>query len=61
MQQMQPRTPAANPAIGGFFDVDTQNKMRQLEMDKALAVQNEDYEQAKLVRDQIERLKTVSI
>jgi len=30
-------------------------------MDKALAVQNEHYDQAKLIRDQIERLKSVGV
>lgn len=57
----QPRTPMQNPSQGGFLDIDTQNRLRQLEMDKALAVQNEDYDQAKTLREQIERLKAVGM
>jgi excinuclease UvrABC nuclease subunit len=57
--QQIPRALTGNPASAGFYDADTQNRMRQLEMDKALAVQNEHYDQAKLIRDQIERLKSV--
>jgi hypothetical protein len=30
-------------------------------MDKALAVQNENYDQAKLLRNQIERIKAVGV
>ena len=44
-----------------FFDKDTQNKLKQLEMDKALAVQNENYDLAKQLRNQIERLKSVGV
>ena len=55
----QPRTPLTNPAQGTFFDPDTQNRLRQLEMDKVTAVQNEDYDAAKRIRTQIERLKSV--
>ena len=57
----QPRTPLANPATGSFLDTETQNQLRQLEMDKALAVQNENYDQAKLLRNQIERIKAVGV
>ena len=39
-----PRTPANNPGMGALFDTDTQLKLRQLEMDKAVAVQNENYD-----------------
>ena len=35
--------------------------MRQLEMDKALAVQTENYDLAKNIRNQIERLKSVGM
>ena len=44
-----------------FFDKDTMNKLKQLEMDKALAVQNENYDLAKQLRNQIERLKSVGV
>ena len=40
-----------NSAQGSFFDADTQSRLRQMEMDKALAVQNEDYDQAKTLRE----------
>ena len=42
-----------------FFDKDTQNKLKQLEMEKAMAIQNENYDLAKSLRDTIERLKSV--
>ena len=57
-----PRTPAANnPNQGFFFDQETNTRLRQLEMDKAIAVQNENYEQAKSLRNQIDRLKSVGV
>lgn len=58
------RAPSANPGQmsgGGIFDAETQQKLRQLEMDKALAVQGENYDLAKSLRDQIERLKSVGM
>ena len=56
----QPRTPMTNPAMNNtFYDQDTQGKLRQLEMDKAMAVQNENYDQAKQIRQQIDRIKSV--
>ena len=44
-----------------FYDKETQMKLKQLEMDKALAVQNENYDLAKYIRNQIERLKSVGV
>ena len=44
-----------------FYDKETQMKLKQLEMDKAMAVQNENYDLAKMLRGQIERLKSVGV
>ena len=54
-------TPSANPGIGSLLDQETQNKLRQLEMDKALAVQQENYDQASNLRNQMNRLKSVAV
>ena len=47
---MSPHGQAQQSAEMSFFDKDTQNKLKQLEMDKALAVQNENYDLAKHLR-----------
>ena len=45
----------------GFYDTDTQNKIRQLEIDKQIAVNNENFELAKHLKVQIDKLKAVGI
>jgi len=45
----------------GFYDADTQNKIRQLEIDKQIAVNNENFELAKHLKVQIDKLKAVGI
>jgi hypothetical protein len=45
----------------GYYDQDTANKIRMLEVDKGIAVQNENFELAKHLKVQIDRLKAVSI
>jgi len=44
-----------------FFDSETYAKITQLEMDKALAVQNENYDLAKHLKDQIDRMRAVGV
>jgi protein-arginine kinase activator protein McsA len=39
------------------FDHETASKIRALELQKTTAVQNEDFEQAKYLRDEIDQLK----
>lgn len=43
------------------MDPDTQNKIRQLEVDKSLAVNNENFELAKHLKMQIDRLRAVGV
>ena len=45
----------------GFYDTDTQNKIRQLEVDKQIAVNNENFELAKHLKVQIDKLRAVAI
>lgn len=59
-QQQQRKTQEAFGVSGSGFDHDTANKMRQLEMDKQIAVSNENFELAKHLKLQIDRLRSVS-
>ena len=42
-----------------FFDPDTAEKIQQLELDKVIAIQNENYDLAKQLKVQADRLKSV--
>ena len=46
---------------GSYFDQDTQTKIRQLEQDKQISIQNENFELAKHLKIQIDRLRAVHI
>ena len=61
-----PQTPNSvggglNQAEMAFFDMDTQNKIRQLEMDKNTAIQSENYDLAKHLSEQVKRMKSVGM